>query len=291
MTAWALAGALVLALGGIGLRRGRVDRRASAAVLAGGVFAAGAWLWGQGTDARSYGIADVFVHTGNGSTMDLSSEAGSGYFSLYTHWGKDPAIRAWASAGPIEPGHDALVLAAPTVAYTPEQLAVIGGYARSGGTVVYLASATSLRSEAGQQLRDAFEVEVEFGEPVLRDRAPYLAHGPDDLLDGVFRVYVSPRARPVRSGRGLTPLVHLSPGGWHVDDRMWTRRNCVYDLVSESRTGAGGTFMLVAPVELFDNRSLGGAYKVGDEVVQQTIDLSIRLLQRAAGRAPFASAI
>jgi hypothetical protein len=278
---WGLAGVLCLLIGLVlSLRRGLRSGLAVAtsAVVTGGV---GFWVLWSSTREPTY---DLFVHAGNQSTMNYMTKHGHGFLGLYGQWTKEPQLRPWSSRERLKPGYDALFLSAPTEPYTPEQMAIIDGYVRRGKTIVYLASIASLDSPAGLQLRERFDFEVDINRHwPLWDKVPYLVEGPEELMDGILRFYVSSRSTPVTVRSGLEPVIHLMPGGFHVEGRAWTHRSCIFDVMSEKRVGLTAKFILIAPIEMFDTHALGDLYHVGDVTKEQMAEFMIRLAKTAVG--------
>lgn len=277
-----LAAGLFLLLGTFALRkRGGVPRLGMVGTMGVGMFVG--LYWGPGQDGNYH---DVFVHAGNQATMNYMTKDKGGYLTLYGQWTKEPQLRPRASRLRIESGHDALILSSPTQAYDADQIEVIDDYLDRGKTVVYLASARSLESPAGKQLAEKFgyRVHVDRRWPLpKKGRAGYLPHGPEELLAGIPRFHVRKRTYPVVVERGLEPIVHLTPGGRYVQDRRWTQRGCVFDLMSEKRVGLGGRFVLLAPIEMFDTGGLGGLYEVRGLVPDQMAEFMIRVVKYSVG--------
>ncbi len=197
------------------------------------------------------------------------------------HWTKEPQLRPWASRH-LSSGRDALILGAPRRAYAEDQLEIIDGYLRRGKTVVYLASLSSLKSEAGAQLQEHFDFEVELDHDFdLKLRRPMNVHGPRSLTEGIFRIYADRRV-PRLTVSGLDVSVYLTLGGWHVEDRRWRSKKHIVDLVSERRVGLG-RFVLVSPMRLFNDSALRGLYKDSDVGRQQAGELMIRVIKEAVG--------
>ncbi len=239
--------------------------------------------WGPGRPARAY---DLFVHAGNGASMNYMTKNGRGYLTLYGLWTKEPQLRPWASQNRLEPGHDVLILSSPTVPYDEAQLEIIDGYLRRGKTVIYLASTRSLRSGAGKQLAKRFNYRLRINRAwpaPKKGRDHYLPRGPEDLLESIPRFDVRGGTLPVTVEGGLDPVVHLTRGGDHVSDEGWIRRICAFDLMSEKRVGLMGRFVVIAPIDLFNTGALGDIYKVHGLVSDQMAEFMIRVVKDAAG--------
>ncbi len=230
---------------------------------------------------------EFFVHAGNASTTNFMTKVDAGHLTLYGQWTKEPQLRPWTSKQRMEPGYDALFLTAPTEPYTEDQLEIIDGYLSRGKTVVYLASIPSLESEAGQQLRHKFDFDVHINRhwilPARKGRHSYIARGPEELLNGIFRFYATKGAVPVTIEHGLDPVVHLTRGGRRVEGRVWIHRSCIYDVMSEKRVGLRGRFVMIAPLEMFNTAAFGDLYAVGDVVQEQMAEFMIRVAKDAAG--------
>jgi hypothetical protein len=275
---WAL-GAIVLAAAVVVVRRKRFAElpvtRYSLGVC---VVVAAAVLAGQiAARLPSY---DFFVHTGNTSDMKYMTKRQLGYFSLYGQWTKEPQLKPWASRQ-LEAGYDGLVLSAPTEEYTAEQLEVIDGYLGRGRTVAYLATVKSLESEAGKQLQEHYGFKVEVKEHDFNGRKPVNVRGPRWWTESIFRFYIYPDT-PSVTVEGLEPVVHLTRGGYHIGERQWRSTKHWFDVISEKDV-KGGSFVLVTPVEMFNDRSLKNLYTDADVVRQQMAELIIRLGKYVAG--------
>jgi len=244
-------------------------------LLAAAVIAAG-WI---GTRPAS---VDLFVHLGNDPQMKYMTKEPGGYFTLYGQWTKEPQLKPWASTT-LKPGHDALFLSAPRKRFSGAQLAVMDDYLARGKTVVYMASIDSLESEAGKQLQEkfAFRANLDRTLKLKKGRTPFLLHGPEALVEGLFRVYVY-SGTPGVTVEGLTHVVHLTRGGYHIEEKRWEDEEHLFDVLSEKRVGTG-RFMVFAPVEMFNGRGLRHLYEDADVVRQQMAELVIRLAKYAAG--------
>jgi uncharacterized membrane protein len=225
---------------------------------------------------------DLFTHLGAGSQLDMHRKTRKGGFrSVYSFFTKEPQLRAWARHD-LEAGHEVLLLGAPLTGYTRDELAVIDGYFAAGRSVVWLATADSLSSEAARQLSERYAFNVTKSPPQLTFRTPLNVLGRDDWGSEVFRVYADKNTPTVRVS-GLEPQVQLTAGGWHVEERKYDRDDVLIDLVSTKTVGQG-TLYVVAPFDLFDDEHLPGMYgEFGDLVRQQTAELALRIVKRAAG--------
>jgi len=225
---------------------------------------------------------DFLVHTGNESDMKYMTKQSGGFFSLYGQWTKEPQLRPWASKD-LKDGYDALFLSAPTAMYTDLELGTIDRYLAAGKTVVYIATAASLESDAGKQLQEKFDFKVGLDRNYKQKlyRQPTNVQGPRYWTEGVFRCYTYRGIVPVQV-EGLENIVSLSAGGFHISEKQWLRKTYRCDLLSEKRAG-GGRFVLVAPAEIFNDLALKNLYEDADVAREQMAELAIRLAKYACG--------
>ena len=81
---------------------------------------------------------------------------------------------------------------------------------------------------------------------------------------------------------GLTPVVQLSWGTRHIEDKQWERPEALIDLVSQKQVGKGMLYVM-APYNVFDDTGLRGMYVEGADVIrQQMAELFIRTAKIAA---------
>jgi len=278
---FAVGGLLILAAGFV-LRRRFVNvlyistRTLIAVGLAAAISVAGFY-------ASRPAVYDFLVHTGNDASMKYMTKMLGGSFTMYGQWTKEPQLRPWAKKE-LKPGYDALFLSAPTRAYTDDQLDIIDGYLSRGKTVVYLATMESLDSSAGKQLKSKFDFDVEISDapPVKEGKRPFGVHGPRKWVESIHRFYVYDNLRGLTVKKGLKPVVHLTYGNYHIGDGGYRNSKHHFDVLSSTDTG-GGEFWLVAPVELFTDKSLKNLYKDPDVVRQQMAEFVIRLGKFAVG--------
>ena len=119
-------------------------------------------------------------------------------------------------------------------------------------------------------------------DPALENVLPYEVQGPPDWTAGVFRMTVTPGTPKIRV-EGMTPIVQLSYGSRHVQDKQWERRESLIDLISAKDAGAS-KFYLVTAFDLFDDRELTGMYmQNADTVRQQTAELMLSAAKNIIG--------
>ncbi len=224
---------------------------------------------------------DLFVHIGAGSEMALHKKSDTlGYRTAYATWSREPQLRPWASAT-LREGAEALLLGAPTVAYTEAELLQIDGYLAAGKPVIWLATLGSLSSAAADQLKARFGFEVRLDPAASsKSRRPLEVSGPPEWTAEIFRVFSRPGTPGVHV-EGLAPIVQLGRAAWHVEEKPGTE--VLIDLVSAADVG-GGRFYVVAPFELFDDRSLPDLTGESADVIrQQSAELLLRLVKNAVG--------
>ena len=223
---------------------------------------------------------DLWVHTPPGSGFALHHKADEGtYRTLYEYWGKEPQLRTWANER-LEAGHEALILGAPTIAYTPDELKTIDGYLAGGKPVIWAVTLASMPSKAAVQLQQHFGVKlVADASRALDMRRPLEVHGPAIWTAGVLRMF-APKGMPAIQVLGAEPVVQLGHGAWHVD-QVHTNEPAQIDLIARKQVGAG-TLYVIAPLDLFDDASLPEADKQ-DVVRQQAGELAIRMMKLPVG--------
>jgi len=218
---------------------------------------------------------DIFVHVGNNSDMKYMTKKKGGFFTLYGQWTKEPNLRPWASRS-LTSGYDALFLSAPRRAYSDPQMSIIDGYLHRGRTVVYLATIDSLESEAGDQLMNKFGFKADINRDLkMNGKKPLNVWGPRKWTDSIFRFYVHPDT-PGVTVKGLDPVVYLTRGGYHISERQEHSGKHLFEVLSEKRVGRG-KFMMVAPIEIWNDRGLNNLYTDSDVVQQQMSEFAIRL--------------
>jgi hypothetical protein len=225
---------------------------------------------------------NLFIHTGNLSSMNYMTKKTPGFFSLYGQFTKEPQLLPWASKT-MKEGYDCLFLSAPTKKYTSEQMRMIDDYLQRGKAVVYLATLDSLQSDAGAQLQNQFDFKVKIDpkQKLTSTRTPMNVQGDGGLLDGILRFYVYNDTPQVRV-HGLKPLVQLSNGGYHIRYNQRQGKDVFYDVLSEKRVSKG-RFLLLTPVEIFNDRALKNLYENADVVREQMAEAMIRLAKYAVG--------
>ncbi|MDD5085578.1 MAG: hypothetical protein PHE61_06020 [Candidatus Omnitrophica bacterium] len=225
---------------------------------------------------------NFFVYTGNDSDTDYMSKGlGGGYFTLYGQWTKEPQLRPWAS-GVLKKDCNALFLASPRQPFSESQMEIIDSYLARGKNVVYLATAASLKSDAGRQLCQKYGFEVCFEDKLrMKSTKSYNVVGPRELTDGIFRFYVD--NVPGITVKGLNVLVYLADGTFSITKSPWDMDKHCYDILSEKRIGKGKV-ILFTPVEMFNNRAIRILHEDASDVVhQQMAEFLIRLAKYAIG--------
>lgn len=223
---------------------------------------------------------DLLIHTGKEPAMKYMTKKAAGFFSFYGQFTKEPQLRPWASKQ-LKTGYDALFLSAPTKKYSPEEIQMIDDYLTRGKTVVYIATAASIRSDAGKQLQQkfAFKATIDASYKQKFHRQPMDVNGPRKWTEGIFRCYIY-RDTPLIKVDGLKPIVSLSSGGFHISEKQWLRKTYSCDLLSEKNVGSG-RLVLLAPAEVFNDRALGNLYENADVVREQMAEIVIRLAKYA----------
>ena len=103
---------------------------------------------------------DILVHTGAGSEFALEQKSDKLSFrTTYGYWGKEPQLRPWAHSE-LRTGDEAMVLAAPTVAYTDSELGTIDAALAAGEPVIWFATRGSLAAPPARQLQDRYDFQV-----------------------------------------------------------------------------------------------------------------------------------
>lgn len=224
---------------------------------------------------------DLLVHTGAGSEFALEQKSDKLSFrTCYGYWGKEPQLRPWAHRD-LRVGDEGIVLAAPTVAYTDAELGTIDAALAAGEPVIWFATSHSLAGPAAAQLqaRYGFSVRTE-KDPTLKIVRPFEVFGPAEWTSGIFRIFVDADT-PRLTVTGMTPIVQLGWGAWHVEEAP--RAGVAIDLVSVKDVGPGRLYV-VAPAELFDDSHLRDLYgEAADVIRQQAAELMIRTVKIAMG--------
>ncbi len=211
---------------------------------------------------------DFLIHTGAGSQFELHKKNRVlGYRTAYGFMGKEPQLRPWTS-NTMRVGDNALFLGAPTKSYSEEELAMIKQALEKGEPVVWLATVQSIESEAGQQLQSLLDFSISLYEDSnLQHPQPYEVIGSAEWTRKIFRVFVN-KGTPNIKVEGLDPIVQLSRGTKHVQDKQWEDRAVLIDLISSKNIGAS-KFYVIAPFDLFDDRGLSDLYAEGADVIRQ----------------------
>ncbi len=219
---------------------------------------------------------DLLIHTGNTSSMKYMTKQSGGFFCFYGQLTKEPQLRPWASKE-LKFGYDALLLSAPTSKYSTGEIGIIDRYLAQGKNVVYLATVDSLRSEAGKQLQEKFAFKAIINRDYRQKsyRLPMNVKGPRKWTEAILRCYIYRDTPPVMV-EGLMPIVSLGAGGFHISEKQWLRDTYSCDLISHKQVGRG-RFVLLAPVEVFNDRALKNLYENADVVREQMAELVIRL--------------
>ena len=239
------------------------------------------WLAQAGPEQVEWDYADgidLMVHTGAGSAFSLHQKTAMGGFrTVYAQLTREPHLRPWAH-DTLQAGHELMLLAAPTEAYSEAEQAVLAEHLASDRPLIWLATQASVASPAGQLLQDVLQVDIVVGDSLeLGFKRPLNVHGPPELTSGIFRQFVPPATPSVRVD-GLTPVVQLRAGGWHVEEHKWRKKDVLIDLISRREN-----VWVVAPFDLFDDHHLPGMFgEKGDVVRQQTAELMLRLVKVAA---------
>ena len=154
---------------------------------------------------------------------------------------------------------------------------VIDDYLAKGKKVVYLATSASLKSEAGLQLQDKFRFKVKIDSKLKLKHAPSLlkVYGDDKWTKGIFKCYRYATA-PGITVEGLEPLVALSKGDYRRTIDKTFKKDCLFNVLSSRKVGRG-QFLMLTPLELFNNKGLSSLYKEGDVIREQMAELIIRL--------------
>jgi hypothetical protein len=219
---------------------------------------------------------NFFVHTGNKPDIKYMTRSKAGYYSFYGQWTKEPQLHPWASQI-LKPNYDALFLTTPLEKFTQPQLEIIDGYIARGKTVVYLATADSLESEAGLQLQDKFKFKVKINRKLKLKSSPasMYVYGDRKWTQGIFRFYRYKECPGVLVD-GLETLVYLADGKYRRALDIKTSRKPLLEILSRKKIGSG-QFILLAPMELYNNKCLSDLYKDGDVIREQMAELVIRL--------------
>jgi hypothetical protein len=242
------------------------------------------WLAGEGPERVSWSYPDgydLLVHTGAGSEFALEQKADTLSFrTAYGYWTKEPQLRPWAH-DLLRTGDEAIVLAAPTKAYSAEELTTLDAALAAGEPVIWLATRNSLRSPVAAQLQEHFQFAVKTSkDPDLTISRPFEVVGSEAWTHGILRTFVDADTPSIHV-EGLTPLVQLAWGSWHVEDVV--RHGARVDLISVKDVGPGKLYV-VAPAELFDDRHLRDLYVEGADVIrQQAAELFLRTVKIAVG--------
>lgn len=226
---------------------------------------------------------DLLIHTGADSEIDLHKKVRElGFRTFYGYLSKEPQLRPWASKT-LRTGDDVLFLGAPRQQYSDDELNLIDQALAAGKPVIWLATLNSIRSAAGAQLKSHFEVAVSVvDDPDMQHAEPFEVHGPEEWTRGIFRIFLNPKTPQVHV-EGLDPIVQLSWGTRHIQDKQWEKPDALIDLISVKEVGPGKLYV-IAPFDLFDDRGLNELYTEGADVVrQQMAELMIRTAKIAIG--------
>ncbi len=121
-----------------------------------GLLSAVAFLGYQQYEQQVFRI--LFAEVNNPDVTTRTKE-NRDIWSFYQDIQKSEEVSVWMKEK-ILPGYDTLGLVAPKEKYSESQLETIDSYLNQGKTVIYLATAGSLRSEAGRQLKSRFGFDV-----------------------------------------------------------------------------------------------------------------------------------
>lgn len=222
---------------------------------------------------------DILIHSPEHAGFHVHRKSDRDtYRLLMSQWGKEPQHRAWAHPELVA-GHEMLMLGAPKKPYTAQELAILDGYLAEGKPVLWLASTASLKSPASKQLQEHVGITIQVDDKATQGRRmPLEVMGDPAWTAGVLRLFVD-RGIPQVRVEGAEPVVSLRQGFFHVEDGGGGET--LYDVVSKKDVG-GGTFWVVAPLELFDDRALPDATRQ-DVVRQQAAELGIRMVKIPLG--------
>jgi hypothetical protein len=224
---------------------------------------------------------DLFIHTGAGSEFNLHKKNKTlSYRTAYGFLGKEPQLRPWANKT-LRAGDEVLYLAAPTIKYTDEELKIIDQAVADGEPIIWLATNNSINSEAAKQLEEKFGFSFTIRDDPDVKGQPFEIHGPEEWTHGIYRAFVM-RGTPDIHVVGLDPIVQLTWGSQHIEDKQWEKREILIDLVSSKDVG-NSKFYVITVFDIFDDRGLNELYVEGADVVrQQMAELVLRSAKIAA---------
>ncbi|MBN2716984.1 MAG: hypothetical protein JXX14_14120, partial [Deltaproteobacteria bacterium] len=225
---------------------------------------------------------DFLIHYGNDGEFAVHQKQDRGsYRTAYGFLTKEPQLRPWLHKK-MRAGDDVIMLGAPKKKYSAADLKILDDALAAGKSVIWLATLNSISSGAGEQLQSHFGFELFVGDEFdFKGTLPFEVHGSREWTEQIFRMFVNHRLRPIKVD-GLTPVVQLSWGTQHIEDKQWERPESLIDVVSTKQVGKG-TLYVMAPFELFDDSGLRGMYVEGADVIrQQMAELFIRTAKIAA---------
>jgi hypothetical protein len=185
----------------------------------------------------------LFAEINKPSATALSKDP-DGLWGLFEHTLKTDTVNVWLRRR-ILPGYEALALVAPTERFSPQQLEQLDGYLDRGKSVIYFATAASLKADAGRQLMERFGFEVG-----LDAQASDGGSTREFKLTGAGRIHRRVDRVVVRRD---VALPHLEGAGWKAVQRASSGKDG-FDFVAEKRVGSG-RIVVVMPTEILMNRA------------------------------------
>jgi hypothetical protein len=228
---------------------------------------------------RYKGRYRVLYGAGSDFTL-LKRKSRRRYSTAYGFLTKEPNLRPWLTQK-LRTGDELMILAAPTKRYTDEELNIINTALESSEPVIWLATLKSMMSPAAEQLEQQFNFNITLQDNEnLKSTQPYEVHGPKEWTHGIFRISVT-KGTPKVQTEGITPIVQLTYGTRHIEDRQWEQREILIDLISVKNV-KNSQFYIMAPFDLFDDHALKSLYaQWSDLVKQQMSELILRTVKIA----------
>lgn len=232
------------------------------------------WEYPEGTD--------LLIYTGAKSEFELHMKADPGsYRTAYGFLSKEPQLRPWTSKK-LRSGDDVIMLGAPLQALSSKDMKILDDALEAGKSVIWLATMNSISSPVSAQLQSHFEFTLNMGDKFDHSGTlPFEVHGTEEWTDGIFRVFITNRVAPVKV-EGIEPVVQLSWGTRHIEDKQWEKGEALIDFISQKDVKKG-KFYVIAPFNVVDDTGLRGLYIEGADVVrQQMAELFLRTSKIAA---------